>query len=119
MAAPDQTLLDSRRAFAMAQQLLAGQIDDAGAVTLDVGWHETTVDPELGAVAVVQDGAGLDDWIGETLRVTSQVHTDRSIFVYVLGSRGVPTGLSLSRRAFLALGLLSLSSLTCSIEVTV
>lgn len=107
----------SRRAFPKAQELLAGSPTSDAPLRLDVGWHSNDVEAEAGAIAVVRDGAGLDAWLGQVLRVTSLDHPDRAVFVFVLGARGVPTDLSLSRRAFLALGVLSLESLSCLVEV--
>jgi hypothetical protein len=117
MAIEERELLISRRAFPEAQKLLMGTPTNEPAQVLDVGWHSNDVDPEGGSSAVVREGAGLDEWFGKVLRVSSTVRTDRHVFVYVLGSRGVPADLSLSRRAFLALGLLSLDSLSCVVEV--
>ena len=84
---------------------------------MDAGWHDTQTHPETGAFALVRTGAGLDDLVGEILRVTSAAPSARSVYVYCLGSAGVPTDLSLTRRGFAALGLLSLESLACLVEV--
>lgn len=103
-----------RRAFPMAQQLLAGSVESQLPQLVETGWHDTSVHPETGAFALVRQGAGLDDLIGEILRVQAQ---DRTAYVYCLGSADVPTDLSLARRAFLALGLLALESLGTSVAV--
>lgn len=106
-------ILIGRRAFPMTQQLFAG-VGRRLPEQVDIGWYGTETHPEAGAFALVRDGWGLDELIGEILRVT--VGT-RAVFVYVVGARGVPTDIALSRRAFLALGRLSHESLTMTVEV--
>lgn len=103
-----------RRAFPQAQQLLAGAIDHSLPGVVATGWHDTSVQAEMGAFAVVRGGAGLDDLIGEILLVEAQ---NRGVYVYCLGSADVPTDLSLARRAFFALGLLALESLDATVSV--
>lgn len=107
-------ILTGRRAFPKAQQLLAGVPLRRLPERVNVGWYGTETHPEAGSFAVVRDGAGLDDLIGEVLRVAVGA---RSVFVYVVGARGVPTDLALARRPFLALGLLSQESLPAVVEV--
>lgn len=107
-------VLNGRRCWATAQALLAGEKRDAQPVEMDVGWHDTSVHPESGAFAVVGIDAGLGDWIGEVLQVTGN---GRAVFVYVLGSADVPTGLSLSRRAFASLSALAAESLLALVDV--
>src|SRR4051812_14325254 len=107
MAVIEPEILIGRRAFPVAQQLLAG-VPLRRLGRIDVGWNGTETHPEQGAFAVVRDGAGLGELVGEVLKVTAG---SRVVFVYVIGARGVPTQVAVSRRAFLALGLLSLDSL--------
>lgn len=114
MAIVEQELLDGRRAFPEAQRLFAGVALRRLPERVDVGWHGTDIDVETGAFAVVRDGAGLDDLIGEILIVS--VGT-RSVLVFVMGARAVPQDISLSRRGFLALGLLAKESIRCVVEV--
>lgn len=104
-------VLAARRAFGVAQELLAGGPVQA-AVSLSVGWHDSSVNPESGSFAVVQSNAGLDDLIGEVVLVTFY---SRSVFAYVLEDDDVPTQLSLTRRCFLALNRLSIVSLQCNV----
>lgn len=87
-----------RRAFPAAQALLAGALLTSIPDVSTVGWHETFVDGESGAFAVVR--FGLEELRGEIVKVTAG---DRSCFVYVVGARDVPVDLSLARRAFLSL----------------
>lgn len=114
MAQIERDILNATRAYPMAQQLLGGVPLRRLPSRLSIGWHGTETEALAGATAVVADGAGLDELFGEVLKVT--VGT-RSTFVYVLGARAVPAPLSLSRRAFLALGLLSHESLLAVVEV--
>lgn len=105
-----------RRAFPEAQRLF----DEAGSPgarwpgQLDTGWHSSSVHEETGAFALVRSGAGLDDLIGEVI----EVRTDyRSVLVYVLASRDIEQQLSLTRRAFLALALLTKESISTAVRV--
>lgn len=110
---PEPEVLIGRRAFAEAQALFDGErIAVVGRVA--VGWHDTAVQPETGSFAVVRVGGPHTGLLGEVIRVT---RGDRSVLAYVLGSAGVPTDISLARRAFFALGLLASESLDCSVEV--
>lgn len=115
MAAVEPELLVIRRAFPEAQRLLAGG-SVARVGSIEVGWHGTGTHPELGSShAVVRSFAGYDDLVGEVLRIRRGSRP--AIFVYVLGARDVPTPVSVSRRAFMALGLLAEESLECTVEV--
>lgn len=114
MAIIERELLDSRRAWPESQRIFRGAALRRLPTRVEVGWHFNEVDPEQGAVAVVRDGAGLDYLIGEILRVAIGT---RQAFVWVRGARGVPHDLSLTRRAFLAIGLLSHESLACVVEI--
>lgn len=114
MAVPEQELLDSRRAFPMAQSLL-GDVPSrrlSGLVT--VGWHANDVHPEAGSVAVVGRLSPLAGLVGDIVRVT--VGT-RQVFVFVLGARDVPVDLSLARRPFSVLALLTTTSVSAIVEV--
>lgn len=104
-----------RRAFPMAQQLLAGAPSRRVPGFVDVCWHGSARHPETGAFALVSLDGGLTDLIGDVLKVTSP--SGRSVFVCVLGMRDVTCPLSLTRRAFLGLALLARSPLGCVVEV--
>lgn len=112
----EKEIMWGRRAFPTAQQLLGATGVPAQRLPgrVSVGWHGTEVDPETGSFAVVADDSDYGDLIGDVLSVTSG---RRTVFVYVLGSRGVPQPISLCRRPFLALGLLGNESLRCKVEV--
>lgn len=103
-----------RRAFPTSQFLLAGG-PAADAVTIETGWHDTSINAEAGAFAVVQTGAGHDDLIGKTVQVIAP--TGLSVYVFVLQSAGVPSPLSLARRAWMALTRPSVETLECSVQV--
>lgn len=110
----DRDLLAARRAFPVAQQLLAGEPLRELPGTIDVGWHDTETHSETGAFAIVSTGAGLDVLLGEILCVRVG---EREAFVYVVAARASPTAISLSRRAFLHLGLLALESVSADVAV--
>lgn len=116
----EEEILIARRAFPDSQRLLDGAILREAFTRLGVGWHATAVHPERGAFAVVQRGAGLEDLIGEVLRVSlpgSPSAAQRSVVVYCVGSALVSSPLSLYRRAFLGLAVLSAEELTCRVDV--
>lgn len=110
----EQELLDSRRAFATAQELLAGVPSRRLSGLVTVGWHSNDVHPETGSVAVVGLTSGLDELVGEIVLVTVD---SRSVFAWVIGARDVPVDLSLARRPFEALSLLAAESLAAVVEV--
>lgn len=114
MALVEPEILTGRRAFAVTQQLFEGVPVRRLPALVDVGWYGTETEPETGAFAVVRDGWGLDDLIGEVLKVTVG---QRAVFVYVIGARGVPTDIALARRAFFAIGRLAHETLPALIEV--
>lgn len=101
-----------RRAFPVTQELFAGT-PFGTALQLQCGWHDTSVNVETGAFAVVQTGAGLDDLIGEIVEVTNGVNL---VYVFVLLAAGVPVQLSLARRAWMALSRPSIESLPCTVQ---
>lgn len=107
-------VLNARRAFPEAQALLAGEPLTALPTELEVGWHDTSTHPETGAFAVVGIDSGLDDWIGEILLVTAN---GRACYVYVMGAVDVPVALSLARRAFCSLAVLSVEALPALVQV--
>jgi hypothetical protein len=108
--------LMGRRAFATAQAAFAGEpAGDRERRRMSVGWHAPEFDTETGYFALVDDGdVGAADLIGEIVKVTIE---GRSIYVYVLGARALPTRLSLCRQAFVHLARLSLDSVDAIVEV--
>jgi len=103
----------AERAFPKAQELLAGvPLRSLGLMT--VGWHDTQTHPKAGSFAVVADGAGLDDLIGEVLRFS---RGEREVFALVFAARAVPTSLSLARRAFIGIALPALETIELTVEV--
>lgn len=104
-------ILAGRRCFAVAQELFSGSAI-APAQQLEVGWHDSSVNPETGSFAVVAPGAGLDDLIGEIVAVTLR---KRQVFAYVLGWGDIPTPFSLTRRLFAALSVLTVENVTAAV----
>lgn len=111
-------LMASRRAFPVAQALLAGGAQRTAAAAAQVEWHDSVEHPETGAVALAPISGEFSDLVGEIVKVT-RTDGGRSVYVYVVGSTDLPDGvaLSLARRPFLALGLLANEYLVCTVEV--
>ena len=120
-AQQDLELMASRRAFPVSQQLLAGPVQREASPAATVGWHNTDICAETGAIAVVPPEGILSGLVGDVIVVKRSTPTlIRGVFVYVVGTSGdLIDDLSLSRRAFLDLGLLSSERLTCSVGVIV
>jgi hypothetical protein len=90
-----------------------------GAVTDEVevvaGWHGTKADPEIGAFALVDENGPLKELVGDVIRVSRGF---TSIFLYVNGLAELPEeDLSLTRRAFLALGPLAATDLDVTVGI--
>lgn len=111
-------LMAARRAFPKSQELLAGPTLREVDAAAQVGWHGTDVCTELGAVAVVPPEAELSDLVGEVLVVKYTTTTiTRGVYVYCVGTSAIIDDISIGRRAFFELGLLSHGVLTCSVGV--
>lgn len=111
-------LMVARRAFPVAQELLAGPVLRKAAIAARIGWHNNDVCAETGPVAVVPAGGQLEELVGEVVVVKRRLpEAIRGVYVYVVGRSPVIDDLSLSRRAFLHLGLLASEFLECSVEV--
>lgn len=108
-------VLVGRRCFADAQAQLGvrppNQTVDALVTT---GWYDSAVNAEVGSFAVVDPAGVLADRVGQVLRVSTGSF---SAFVYVIGLAGTGAPLALARRAFMALGPLSVGTLECVVEV--
>jgi hypothetical protein len=111
-------LMIARRAFPVAQELLAGAVLREASASAQIGWHDTTACAETGAIALVPPEGELTDLIGDTVVVKRHLATEtRGVYVYVLARAAIPDALSLSRRAFLHLGPLASETIDCSVEV--
>lgn len=84
--------------------------------TVTCEWHGTTVDAERGAFCIVPPGGRLATLVGEWLRVT---YGTRSVAVYCHNEADGYSDLSLTRRAFQALELLSVDEIVVRVEVLV
>jgi hypothetical protein len=114
----DRDLMIARRSLKTAQILFDGPTERVVAPAIAVGWHGSEVNFEAGATATVRDGGPYGDLVGRIIRVTRERGAgNRSVLVYVVGSsKLIPEDLSLSRRAFLTLGLLAEETLICALE---
>lgn len=111
-------LMIARRAFPATQELFSRPVARVAASAAQIGWFDTEVCAEGGAVAVVAPDGPLADLVGEIVAVKLNLATEvRGVFVYVVGRAPVVEDLSLSRRAFLELAFLSTEALECSVEV--
>lgn len=114
----DLNLMMSRRAFPTAQEAFEGAVLRTAAASAMVGFHGSDTSPETGAVALVREDGDYVDLVGEIVRVSRRLSGGtRSALVYVVGTGPILDDLSLSRRAFMALGILASETLECSIEV--
>lgn len=104
----------ARRAFPMAQTLLAGVPTGDLPTAVDIGWYDTSTHPEIGSFAVVGRESPHEDWIGEIILVSAN---GRACFVYVIASADVPTPLALARRAFAEIATLSTESIAALVQV--
>lgn len=101
----------ARMGFLDAQALLAGEVQDSPTYETTTAWHGTIVDDNKGSFAVVRAGGPLAGLVGQRLQVTSKTH-DRSVLVYVFAAiTTLGSDISLARRAFAQLDLLSADTL--------
>lgn len=109
-------ICDGQRSWPKTQELFIGApINTLATPPLECGWYSTAQSPYRGAFAMVQEGAGLDDYVGEFLRITNK---HRSISVYCVGTSAlIDTPIAITRRAFLALARLGLGELTVYTEI--
>jgi hypothetical protein len=92
--------------------------EPSGIRRAEVGWHGTLINRETGSFAVVRTSGPFGNLIGERIKLTVRGTQIRSVCVYVNGSTDrIPVDLSLTRRAFLALALLSSESIYANLEV--
>lgn len=114
----DPKLMMSRRAFPVSQLAWAGAPVRQVGSELAIGWHDSSATGETGAIALVNQTGNYLDLIGEIIRVTTTTPggRERSSLVYVYEMASLDVDISLSRRAFLALGLLPTESLLGKVE---
>lgn len=110
----DEEVLLGRRAFAVSQAAWNRAPVRRVPRFVTVGWYDTVVDAEGGPFALVDRDAGLDDLVGEIIKV-SREHL--SVFVYVIGSADLEFDFGLARRAFLEISVLANERLPCVLEV--
>lgn len=111
-------LMIARRSFPTAQSLFEGPVLREATANAQIGWHDTEVCAETGAIALVPADGELTDLVGEIVVVKRRLPREiRSVYAYVLARAALADDLSLSRRAFLHLGPLAAEFLECSVEV--
>lgn len=87
----------------------------------DAGWHDTFIDPETGAVALVRAGGAFEDLLGERIRVSTQTPVDRRVVIAYVHNLADPDAfdwdLSLSRHLFSQVSLLAKETVPVLVEV--
>lgn len=114
----DRDLMISRRAYAIAQELLAGPVLRLASEAAQVGWHGTQTHPETGSVALVREDGEFVDLVGHVVRVERNLPAEtRAIYAYVYATAPIADDFSLARRTFFGLGILANEVLSCQVEV--
>lgn len=113
MLPPEESVLDGRQAFLDAQEAFPG--DSVALGFYSVSWYGSSVSDERGSFGIVDPAMALADAVGEIIEVT---YSKRKVRVYVIGSQGnLGTDLGITRRAYLALGLLAVDPISAQIGV--
>lgn len=107
---------DGLRSFAKTQELFTGVARAPGIINpIDCTWYGAAISPMRGAFCLVQEGAGLEDFVGEFLQVS---YARRSVAVYCLGETPeLPVPLGLTQRAFMGISILPVESIRVYTEV--
>lgn len=114
----DPDLQLSRRALYISQAAWSGPAISTAAPSAEIVWHGSDAHKETGAIALVPLEGDLAELIGNIVRVTRiEGLFQRSVSVYVYDAVDMEGDLSLSRRAFLELGLLANESIEGLVEV--
>lgn len=103
--------------FGESQRIFAIGGPVAGSARLvTCGWHGTKTDPNIGAYGIARADGPLADYVGERVRVRDS-ESQRVVYVYIVDEADVIEDLSLTRRAFMELGLASTEELSAVVEV--
>lgn len=96
---------DGSRALKKTQELFTGSPKSLRlSQPVTCSWYGTQIDPMRGAFCMVKEGAGLEDLVGEFLRIR---YLNRSVTCYCLGeSAEIGSELATTRRAFQQLDIL-------------
>lgn len=121
---PDETdMYFSRLPYVPSQRIFGQGGPEMGSTRLvAVGWHDTFIDPETGANALVRDGSDLADMLlGQRIMVTTQgVAMPRSTFAYVSNLADADAfdwDLSLARHSFAQIALLAEETIPTIVDV--
>lgn len=111
-------ILEARHAFLDAQAELGGRsVAKTFTFLPTLAWHGTSVSDERGFFMFYNQNTtntDLIDLVGEHVHLTWNHH---SVLVYCVGAALIPFDLSVSRRTFQELDLLSVESITPLVEV--
>lgn len=105
-----------RYPFAEAQAVFGEDPPQEGTSSVATcSWHGTILNPERGSFCVVQRGGRFADLVGDRVRVST--FTGRAVNAYVIAEAELEDDISLTRRLFMELGLLSADDLNVRIEI--
>lgn len=105
-----------RYPFAEAQAIFGEDPPQEGTSSVATcSWHGTILNPERGSFCVVQRGGRFADLVGDRVRVST--FTGRAVNAYVIAEAELEDDISLTRRLFMELGLLSADDLNVRIEI--
>lgn len=95
----EEEILYGKRAFSKTQELFEGSpVSVFFSNPKKATWYGTDVNPHRGAFCVVKEGEGLEDLVGEFLRI---LYRGRTINVYCLEETpDIDQPIALSRRAW-------------------
>lgn len=117
MDIPEPEILEARRSFPDTQAAMAA----AGVPTLfgadfyTVSWKGHELTGTQGSFCVVRADGPLANLVGDHLRL--RFGASKSVFVYCVGSANLEVDIGVTRRAFAALELLAVDSITVLVEV--
>jgi hypothetical protein len=105
--------------FNEAQAQLGAPGVEGRLLTATCGWHGTSFDSQRGSFAIVSSDGPLKDMVGERLAITrGDTPQARTVYVYVhTDSDDLVDEISLTRRAFMALGDPALDNIDVSVDV--
>jgi hypothetical protein len=120
---PDEDdLYYARLPFDRAQAALdTAKTDPASLRAANLSWHGDLTDPERGSFALVNRGGPLDDLVGDRVQIIVGRGTDvqRRVVAYCHADADLISDISVTRRLFLALGILGDEQPTVEVEVLV
>jgi hypothetical protein len=109
----------ARLPFGEAQAVLGstGPIKGSAQSAL-CGWHGQSLHPETGSFVLVNENGPLAGLVGDRLKITLRDRpSPAAVVAYCIGRDALDDDLSLTRRLFLQLALLSSTNIPVTVEV--